>query len=199
MFTGGYAIRVSKYDETGNAKTLGFPKIAPWMTVFLPLFGYVGNTIGHTSPLFWVLAFCLVVFVFFGFFYYDVFKSERPKNSEEDKDDIIAIGFDKEKLEFASDKKEGDEIPQAVKDAILEANAKEAVEEQELLDLAKVEDKIVEDVTEDVTEETVVEEKSEELEVPTMKNTKGEIIAYLDAKGIEYKKGDTKAKLLEKI
>lgn len=52
--------------------------------------------------------------------------------------------------------------------------------------------KEVDEVVEDLLE--VVE-----LEVPTMKSTKGEIIAYLEAKGIEYKKSDTKVKLLDKL
>ena len=42
-------------------------------------------------------------------------------------------------------------------------------------------------------------ETVEEIEVPTMKNTKGDIISYLESKGIDYKKGDTKTKLIAKI
>ena len=208
MFTGGIAIRVSKYDENKNAKTVSFPKIAPWMMVLIPLLGYLGNT---GNPLVWLAVVATVIVVFFGFFYYSVFKSELPKTNEELANDILSIGFNNDEIKFADDSKdeEKEEIPEAVLEAIEESKEVETetetenkecgedcdchcTEDQELLDLAKVDDIIAEEYLKDLEEE-------QELEVPTMKSTKGEIISYLEAKGIEYKKGETKAKLLEKI
>jgi hypothetical protein len=216
IFTGGIAIRVSKYDENKNAKTLSFPKIAPFMTVLLPLLGILGNAEGGINPLFWLVAGVTAICVFFGFFYYSVFKSELPKTDEELADDIFTIGFSNKEIKFADDSEKKDEMPQAVVDVIKEYkeeitfdkteteteteeecgedcechNVEEDTEDQEIIDLAIIDDLIVEEVA---------DELEEELDVPTMKNTKGEIISYLEAKGIDYKKGETKAKLIEKI
>ncbi len=165
LWTGGIAIRISKYDATGNAKTLGFPKIAPWMITLITTIAFLQHI-----PL--VLAILLPlthVVVFFGIFYYKVFKSEKPLTKEDAKKDILTIGFDSKKIEFEKSDSE----------KALEISIEVSIE--------------VEDSPKEVSETKAKEVK------PTMDNTKGEIIAYLGSKGIEYKKSDTKALLLSKI
>ena len=51
----------------------------------------------------------------------------------------------------------------------------------------------------DVIKEYGCEIPEEEEDLPTMENTKAEIEAYMDANGIEFNGGDTKADLLQKI
>ena len=104
ILTGGYAIRVSKYNENGDAKILSFPKIAPLMMVLFPLLAYFGEK-EVISVYFWIVLGLMFICVVFGFFYYDIFKSERPKNVEDVKKDIINIGFKKSEIEFDEKKK----------------------------------------------------------------------------------------------
>lgn len=164
IWTGGIVIRVSKYDKTGNAKSLGFPKIAPWMITLLTAMAFLQHIPLVLITLFPITA----VVVFFGFFYYDVFKEEIPKTKEEAKKDIITIGFNRKEIVF-----EKTDLEKA-----LEAN-----------DSVEYKNEVI----------TEVESKNDIEIIPTMDNTKGEIIDYLHNKGIRYKKSDTKAKLLSKI
>jgi hypothetical protein len=180
---GSYTIRVGKYDEIGNAKTIGLPKIAPFMLVLFPLIVYLVNLESCIHQLSWIFMSISIVYILFGVVYCKIFESETP-SVDDIKNDVIAIGFDKKELVFNTTK--NDNIPQDIKD-IIEREIEIRYESE--MNVSNFKNKKSES-----------ESESEcEIEVPTLKNTKKEIITYLESKSIKYKKSDSKSKLLKNI
>jgi hypothetical protein len=75
LLVGGYSIKIGK-------KYISFPKIAPLMTIGILLAGYYQPTGENNIPLF-ITGLVLIFIGLFGFFYFNIFPSRKPKTDEE--------------------------------------------------------------------------------------------------------------------
>lgn len=69
FLAGNYSVKV------GEQKYLGFPKIAPIMTIGIPMYGF-GEYLDRTPLI--VAGAALTAIGLFGFFYYNIFPSRKP-------------------------------------------------------------------------------------------------------------------------
>ncbi len=75
ILVGGYSIRIGK-------KYIGFPKIAPFMTSGILLAGYYQPS-GENMILGFTVGLIFVFIGLFGFFYFNLFPSRKPKTDIE--------------------------------------------------------------------------------------------------------------------